>query len=379
MGSRVMLLLAAAAVVQLWPFVGGAASDEVNVQLWGCHGGPNQRWTLRSDGKLELVGRGLVLGNSTLPTSWLQTGSMKPIPSRNLVATAPRSGAPVQAWTYNVSSAQLISQLHIPRPNGTGGWVPSPNIMSFSTGQACALPSVTQYLGGFEYKPMIPGNVSGTWAEKSLWGANINMVWCIQPSHSDSMGWLFNATDHSVRFVQRSPHLRLLSNTWQPSNLCLDAGSFDDCSSDRLKHNAFCDRTKSHAERVDDLLSKLTTEEKIWNMLGDYLHNGIKGVPRLGIRPMEFLESQHGLRAYCLPPTANSTGCATSFPNGNSQGASWNRSLYRAIASVIANEGRAFYNHVVPCPFYQKCNKPGPANGLAEFSPDINLFRDPRE
>jgi hypothetical protein len=26
---------------------------------------------------------------------------------------------------------------------------------------------------------------------------------------------------------------------------------------------------------VEDLLGRLTTEEKIWNMLGDYLHNGV--------------------------------------------------------------------------------------------------------
>ena len=69
-------------------------------------------------------------------------------------------------------------------------------------------------------------------------------------------------------------------------------------------------------------------------------------MPRLGVRPMEFLESQHGLRAYCLPPTHNSTGCPTSFPSGNNQGATFNRSLWRSIASMIADEGRALYNKV---------------------------------
>lgn len=325
-------------------------------------------------GTLELLGHGLVLGNSTLPTQWLQTGSMIPLASNNLVATVPKTGAPVQSWRYNASTAQLISQLDVPYPNGTGDWVPSASIMAFSTGQVCALPSVTQYLGGWEYKPLIPGATPGTYADEGLWGANINMVWCIQPSHSDTVGWQFNSTDQSVRFVQRQPGKGAEPRPWLPSTLCLDAGSFDDCSSKRLKGHTFCDRNRPHAERVEDLLSKLTPQEKVWNMLGDYLHAGPKGVPRLGIRPMEFLESQHGLRAYCLPPTANSTGCPTSFPNGNSQGASFNRTLFRAIAGIIADEGRALYNHIVPCPFYQKCNKPGPANGLAEFSPDINLY-----
>ena len=83
----VLVLLTGARLLQV-----GAAPDvsEVNVQLWGCNGGPNQRWGLRSDGTLELEGRALVLGNSTLPVSWLQTGSMSPIPSRNLVATSPK-------------------------------------------------------------------------------------------------------------------------------------------------------------------------------------------------------------------------------------------------------------------------------------------------
>jgi hypothetical protein len=340
------------------PSDGSSASSggEVNVQLWGCDGRSNQRWALRSDGRLELVGRGLVLGNSTLPTEWLQTGSMAPTASNNLVATLPKAGAPVQAWGYNASTAQLISRLPIPQPNGTGDWIPSANIMAFSTGQVCAAPSVTQYQGGWEYIPRIPGAGAGTYAEEGLWGSNINMVWCIQPSRSDAVGWQFNATDQSVRFVQRHPGGHSSASgrpePWLPSNMCLDAGSFDDCSSPRLKDNLFCDRSEPHAARVDDLLSKLTVQEKIWNMLGDYLHAGVKGVPRLGIRPMEFLESQHGLRAYCLPPTANSTGCPTSFPNGNSQGASWNRTLFRAIASVIADEDLllAKLKHSLPMP-----------------------------
>ena len=78
-------------------------------------------------------------------------------------------------------------------------------------------------------------------------------MWCIQPGHSDALGWQFNSTDQSVRFVQRPQgHV---AQPWLPSSLCLDAGSFDDCSSARLKGNVFCDRTKPHAERVEDLVS----------------------------------------------------------------------------------------------------------------------------
>jgi hypothetical protein len=163
--------LAASAALAL----AAATPPETNVQLWGCDGRPTQRWRLVGE-RLQLVGTALVLGNSTLPGSWLQTGSMAIPESRNLVAASPRPGAPVQGWLYNRSTAQLVSTLPIPLPNGTGQWDPKPNVLAFSTGQVCVGPSMTQYIGGWEYQPQIPGSIPGTYDEKSLWGANLGMV-----------------------------------------------------------------------------------------------------------------------------------------------------------------------------------------------------------
>jgi beta-glucosidase-like glycosyl hydrolase len=89
------------------------------------------------------------------------------------------------------------------------------------------------------------------------------------------------------------------------------------------------------------------------------------GVPRLGVPPFAASEDTHGVGCHCgAPSSANSTGCPTTFPNGPSLGASFNRALWADIGRTIGLEARGLTNQ-------GKCT-------LYFLDPNINLMRDPR-
>jgi beta-glucosidase len=113
-------------------------------------------------------------------------------------------------------------------------------------------------------------------------------------------------------------------------------------------------------ERVQDLLSRLTLEEK----LGQFIHP-VNSVPRLGIPAYNFWsEGLHGV---------GRNGRATVFPQAIGMSATWNPELVKAIASAIGDEGRA--------KFHETLRVKGETNlyqGLTFWSPNVNIFRDPR-
>ncbi|WPR71134.1 glycoside hydrolase family 3 C-terminal domain-containing protein [Flavobacterium sp. NG2] len=103
-------------------------------------------------------------------------------------------------------------------------------------------------------------------------------------------------------------------------------------------------------DRVKDLLSKMTLEEKISQCSSD-----IPAIERLGIPSyMWYAEALHGVIAWKC----------TSFPQNIAMGATWNPNLMFDVATAISNEARALKN-----------------SGQKEvmmFSPTINMARDPR-
>ncbi|HEY9007898.1 MAG TPA: glycoside hydrolase family 3 N-terminal domain-containing protein [Ohtaekwangia sp.] len=112
-------------------------------------------------------------------------------------------------------------------------------------------------------------------------------------------------------------------------------------------------------ERVTDLLKQLTLEEKI-QLLG---YNS-KGVPRLGIPVYNWWnEALHGVAR---------AGEATVFPQAIALAATFNDELQQNIADVISTEARAKYNLAV------KQDRRIQYMGLTFWSPNINIFRDPR-
>ena len=107
-------------------------------------------------------------------------------------------------------------------------------------------------------------------------------------------------------------------------------------------------------DRVDDLVGRLTVEEISSGVLamlmvptqemdGSPIHHNLRqtaGVPRLGIPPITYNEAMHGIAALCL----QNGSCPTIFPNQISQTASFNRTLWRDVATVLGREGRALKN-----------------------------------
>jgi beta-glucosidase len=127
-----------------------------------------------------------------------------------------------------------------------------------------------------------------------------------------------------------------------------------------MSNPAYLDPNLPVSERVQDLLSRLTLNEK----LRQFIHSA-DGVPRLGIAPYNFwTEGLHGV---------GRNGRATVFPQAIGMSATWNPALVKAIASAIGDEARAKYHETL-----RTQGKTGLYQGLTIWSPNINIFRDPR-
>ena len=119
------------------------------------------------------------------------------------------------------------------------------------------------------------------------------------------------------------------------------------------------DASKPIDLRVNDLVSKLTLEEKV-SLLG---YNS-KAIPRLGIPAYNWWnEALHGVAR---------SGEATVFPQAIGLAATFNPDLLKQESTVISTEARAKYNLAVAE------NHRGQYQGLTFWTPNINIFRDPR-
>ncbi|MCM1137713.1 MAG: glycoside hydrolase family 3 C-terminal domain-containing protein [Duncaniella sp.] len=123
----------------------------------------------------------------------------------------------------------------------------------------------------------------------------------------------------------------------------------------------FQDITKSDNERIDNLISMLTLEEKI-ALLSTNL-----GVPRLGIPNCGQVEGLHGLSLSGPGKEKPDTIPTTIFPQAYGLGQTWDTDLIRRIASHVADEAR-YYSHR-PDARYQM---------LVMRAPNADLGRDPR-
>ncbi|RWW07386.1 hypothetical protein GW17_00029232 [Ensete ventricosum] len=124
----------------------------------------------------------------------------------------------------------------------------------------------------------------------------------------------------------------------------------------------FCQTTLPIDKRVSDLISRLTLEEKI-----QQLDDQAPEIPRLGVPKYNWWsEALHGLSnwGHGMHFSGRTIPGATSFPQVILTAASFNPDLwYRSKA--IGVEARALYNA-------------GQADGLTLWSPNVNIFRDPR-
>ena len=111
--------------------------------------------------------------------------------------------------------------------------------------------------------------------------------------------------------------------------------------------------------RVNDLIDRLTLEEKIGQ-----LNYEAPAIERLDIPAYNWWnECLHGV---------GRAGKATVFPQAIGMAASWNTQLLGEIGEVISDEARAKYNK------FQELGKTDIYYGLTFWTPNINIFRDPR-
>ena len=118
--------------------------------------------------------------------------------------------------------------------------------------------------------------------------------------------------------------------------------------------------TKLTAEqRADDLLQRLTLEEKVALM-----QNNSPAIPRLGIKPYEWWnEALHGVAR---------AGLATVFPQAIGMAASFNDELLYEVFDAVSDEARAKNRQFNEKGQYKRYQ------GLTMWTPNVNIFRDPR-
>jgi beta-glucosidase len=112
-------------------------------------------------------------------------------------------------------------------------------------------------------------------------------------------------------------------------------------------------------ERVSDIVGRMTTEEKISQMM-----NAAPAIERLGIPNYEWWnECLHGV---------GRAGLATVFPQAIGLGATWDEDLIFRISGTISDEARAKHHEFVRNDSRKRYQ------GLTFWTPNINIFRDPR-
>ena len=122
----------------------------------------------------------------------------------------------------------------------------------------------------------------------------------------------------------------------------------------------YLDITLPFEERVKDLVGRLTLEEKVGLM-----SHPAQGVPRLNIPAYNYWsEALHGV---------GRNGRATVFPQAIGMAATWDKELIHQVAAAIGEEGRAKYHAAL-----RRNGYTDQYQGLTFWSPNVNIFRDPR-
>ncbi|MGI4756623.1 MAG: glycoside hydrolase family 3 C-terminal domain-containing protein [Janthinobacterium lividum] len=112
-------------------------------------------------------------------------------------------------------------------------------------------------------------------------------------------------------------------------------------------------------QRAADLVGRMTLEEKSLQMV-----NGAAAIPRLNVPAYDYWnEGLHGVAR---------SGYATMFPQAIGMAATWDAPLLKGIGDVIATEARAKNNEAL------RHGNHDIYFGLTFWSPNINIFRDPR-
>src|SRR5665213_2399450 len=112
--------------------------------------------------------------------------------------------------------------------------------------------------------------------------------------------------------------------------------------------------------RVNDLVSRLTLEEKVNQML-----NSTPAIPRLGIPPYDWWN-------VCFHVVTRTKYHTTSYPQAIGMAATFDVNSMKQMGDFTSDEGRAIHNESLRKKDYSRYT------GLTYWTPNINIFRDPR-
>ena len=136
----------------------------------------------------------------------------------------------------------------------------------------------------------------------------------------------------------------------------------------------FCNPKLALDERVDDLISRLTLEEKPFLLIAR--ESPLGNISRLGIPEYDWGGNCiHGVQSRCGYGSDGKERCPTSYPDPNYLGASFNKSVWLGMGKTIGVELRSLWlqgigeNHA-PTEL--------PHIGLDCWSPNVGINRDPR-
>lgn len=119
------------------------------------------------------------------------------------------------------------------------------------------------------------------------------------------------------------------------------------------------EKQKEYEKRAKELVAEMTIEEKVSQTI-----HGAAEIPRLGIKAYNWWnEGLHGVAR---------AGVATVFPQAIGMAATFDEELLHEVADAISTEARAKFH------MQQKYGDTGIYKGLTFWSPNVNIFRDPR-
>lgn len=125
------------------------------------------------------------------------------------------------------------------------------------------------------------------------------------------------------------------------------------------KNEAYKNPALSFDQRVDDLIKRLTLEEKV-----SLMQDASKPIVRLGIKPYNWWnEALHGVAR---------AGLATVFPQPIGMAATFDNDAVFRVFNAVSDEARAKHTR------YSSENSYARYQGLTMWTPTINIFRDPR-
>jgi beta-glucosidase len=136
-------------------------------------------------------------------------------------------------------------------------------------------------------------------------------------------------------------------------------GDTKKAGSETVYNEVWKDPDQSIETRIADLLSRMTLEEKVSQMV-----NNSAAIDRLGIPAYNWWSE-------CLHGVARS-GRATVYPQAIGLATTWDTDLIGRIGTAISDEARAMFNA------YQENGFNRQYGGLTFWTPNVNIFRDPR-